>query len=63
MMRTSMMIAKGTQHAIAQEIPTNATTKVACHTVVTKNVDIINIPNRSKPPVQIFLNMKGIAGK
>jgi hypothetical protein len=62
-MHTSMMIAKGTQQAMAHEIPTSATNTVACHTVLTKKVDIIKSPNKSSPAVQTFLSMNGMGGR
>lgn len=59
---TSIIIANGTQHATAQQIPSNAMTTVADATVLTKNVLIIASAYSTNAPVQIFRNMNGIVG-
>lgn len=75
---TSMMIAKGTQHATAQHIPIKLTTTVAYiilrndetsryekhtwRTVLTKNVENVRMVKRSRAPVQMFRNKNGIKG-
>lgn len=60
--RTSMMIAKGTQQATAQQIPTRLTTMMAWTTVLTKYVANVRNVNKSIAAVQIFRSMKGILG-
>lgn len=52
-------MAKGTQQATAQQIPTSAIITVACQTLVMKKVVNMRRENRKSAEVQMFRRMKG----
>lgn len=59
--RNSIIMANGTQHAIAQQMPTSAIMTVACHTVRITNVDIISTKKSTSANVHTLRSMKGTA--
>jgi hypothetical protein len=57
-----MIMANGTQHATAQQIPSNEITNVPAATLLTKKVLIIKQKNRSNAPVQMLRSIRGMVG-